>query len=311
MRVLFVHSANAVNSSSDYTFVSEQAQALKKLNINVDFFGIKGHGIIGYLKNYQLLRKKIMDYKPLIIHAHYGLTGLLANIQRKIPVVTTYHGSDINLPMVRLFSKFSVLLSVHNIFVSQQILKRARVRRYYSTIPCGIDDDFFFPMESIKAREQLGFNLDDNLVLFSGSFSNKVKNYELAREAVSQINGVKLLDLKGYSRAEVVVLLNACNCLLMTSFTEGSPMIIKEAMACNCPIVSVDVADVAENISGLQNCYVTAYDGFEISEKLKIVLASKQRSNGRDRLIEMGLTNDAIGKKLVEIYNLVLTKARK
>jgi len=302
MKVLIVHSANAVNDSSEYTFVKEQADAVMNYGVAVDYFGIRGHGFVGYLKNYKLLKKKIKEFSPDIIHAHYGLSGLLANIQRKVPVVTTFHGSDIGIKKVRMLSKIAILLSAFNIFVSKKNITELKVRNKFEHLPCGIDHDFFIPIDKQYALKKLNLNTHKKLVLFSGSFLNERKNYKLAKEALSYFDNVDLIELKNFSREEVLHLFNAVDCLLMTSLYEGSPMVIKEAMACNCPIVSVDVADIAENISGLENCFVTSYDSKEISEKLKRVLDAEKRSNGRERLIQMGLTNDAVGKKLLEIY---------
>ena len=100
MRILVIAS---FNKRSFAPFVVEQAEALRALGAEVNFFGLQGKGIRGYLKNLPLLKKKIWEFRPNVVHAHYGLSGLLANLQRFVPVVTTYHGSDINEKKVLLF----------------------------------------------------------------------------------------------------------------------------------------------------------------------------------------------------------------
>lgn len=115
MKVLIVASHNCGKYSP---FVSEQAESTKKKNIQVDYFPVKGKGVFGYLKNRKELLKKIEKYHPDIIHAHYGLSGLLANLQREVPVVTTFHGSDIHSGGIwLLLSKICMYLSAFNIFV--------------------------------------------------------------------------------------------------------------------------------------------------------------------------------------------------
>ena len=126
MKILIVAS---YNKNKFAPFIVEQAEALKRVGCEIDYFGVVGKGIKGYLSAFSVLRKKIKSFKPDVIHAHYGLSGLLANLQRKVSVVTTYHGSDINLPNVLRISKIAMILSAWNIFVSQKMLKLLNLRK--------------------------------------------------------------------------------------------------------------------------------------------------------------------------------------
>ena len=101
-------------------FIEEQMAALEARGMEVLRYGITVKGIIGYLRELPALRRMIRSVRPDLIHAHYGLSGLLANLQRMVPVVTTYHGSDINVPSILRFSKIAMRLSAHNIFVSKR-----------------------------------------------------------------------------------------------------------------------------------------------------------------------------------------------
>ena len=136
MNVIFVCSYNAGRISP---FVQEQADSLKEEGIKIDFFLIRKKGLIGYLSEIPNLKKKIKKFNPNLIHAHYGLSGLLANSQRKIPVVTTFHGSDVNNNLIRPLSRLASKLSVYSIFISEKLARIAGARRNYSIIPCGID----------------------------------------------------------------------------------------------------------------------------------------------------------------------------
>ena len=148
----------------------------------------------------------------------------------------------------------------------------------------------------------------ERFVLFSGSFTNEVKNPTLAKEAMAKVDNAELVELRGYSREEVNLLMNAADCLLMTSHREGSPQVIKEAMACGTPVVSVDVGDVKEVIGHTEGCYIAERDPEDIAEKIRQALAFKGKTNGRQRIIDLGLSNDLVAKKLIEIYNEVLKK---
>ena len=250
-----------------------------------------------------------MKKRPDIIHAHYGLCGLLANLQRKVPVVTTYHGSDINNPKVLKLSKWSIRLSAHNVFVSKKNIDIARPEKNnYSLIPCGINLGDYPIIDKQKARKLMGLNPNGKYVLFSGAFDNRVKNAPLAEAAISQLTRVELLELKGYTRDQVALLMQSVDTFLMTSFTEGSPQVIKEAMACGCPIVSVDVGDVKEMTEGLSGCYISDRDPDSIAKCIMKSFGFGMRTEGRAVINKKGLTNDIVASKLLDIYNLLLNQ---
>ena len=305
-------------------FVKEQAHALQLQGCDVVFFGVQGKGIIGYLRCLPALKRAIKQHQPDLIHAHYGLSGLLANLQRHVPIVTTYHGSDINVPVVRRFSKIAMRLSAHNIFVSQRNVTLAlspnslityRLKKRYTLLPCGVNLPRPWSEMQTQRVEQLTLNqwvqgkLNAGVkhVLFAGAFNNAVKDPELAKAAINELasEGVKveLIELKGFNRDQVNALMYNCDTLLMTSKTEGSPQVIKEAMACGCPIVSVDVGDVAERVSGVEGCYVvSSREPAAIAKALQQSLAFSGKTNGRQRIIEMGLSNTQVAERLMAIY---------
>jgi glycosyltransferase involved in cell wall biosynthesis len=305
MKILIVHSGN-VASSKHYTFIKTQEDALRLQGCKTDFFQIKGKGLLGYIKSRKKLLLKIKEFQPDIIHAHYGLSGLLANLQCKIPVVTTYHGSDINNPKVLRFSKISVRLSKFNIFVSQKNIDIVKPKKSCALIPCGVDTEQFKPLDKIECREKLGLKNNEKLVLFSGGFDKEVKNPALAKSAVALLSDVKLLELKGYTREQVCWLMNAVDAVLMTSRTEGSPQFIKEALAVNCPIVSVDVGDVKEVVGNTENGFICFRSEKVIAEALKEIFQTNKRTNGRNRIVELKLDNKDVAEKLINIYNNIL-----
>ena len=305
MKILVVAS---YNKNKFAPFIVEQVEALKQVGCGVDYFGVLGKGIKGYLSAFAALRKKIKTYKPDVIHAHYGLSGLLANLQRTVPVVTTYHGSDINVLHVLRFSRIAMRLSKWNIFVSQRNVNIAKLKNKYILLPCGVNLPNYVEEDICAIKQKLNWNPNKKYILFAGAFDNTVKNAKLAQESVFLIENAELIELKGYTREQVTALFYASDAFLMTSITEGSPQVIKEAMVCGCPIVSVDVGDVAERIEGLEGCYIAERNPQDIAEKLVQSLSFNSRTKGRDRIIELGLTNDLVAKKLVEIYKQILNK---
>ena len=319
-------------------FIEEQITALQQNGVEIVRYGVTGKGIIGYLRELPALRRVIRVERPDIVHAHYGLCGLLTNLQRMAPVVTTYHGSDINKPGIRRFSKIAMRLSAHNIFVSKRNVALAfrlspfvfRLKKRSTLLPCGINlpgpwsemqNQLVGPL-TLNQWVQSVLSKDVKNVLFAGAFDNAVKDPELAKEAIACYNSamgngqwaiddesnrpINLIELKGYNRDQVNALMYNCDALLMTSKTEGSPQVIKEAMACGCPIVSVDVGDVAERTSGVEGCYVVpSRDPKDIAQALLQATAFEGKTNGREKIIEMGLSNEQVASRLVEIFKSV------
>ena len=279
---------------------------MKSSGVEFDYFLVDRKGLVGYLKKRKDLLIKIKTYRPDIIHAHYGLSGLLANLQRKIPVITTYHGSDINNPTVFLFSKICMMLSIYNIFVSSGNLKKSGITGNNSVIPCGVDLNLFVPMNKDESKNKLLLDKNKKYILFAGAFQNEVKNSKPAIDAVSMIPNVELLELKGYTREHVAILMNAVDAVLMTSFTEGSPQFIKEAMACNCPIVSVPVGDVPEITANMEGCIITTYDPLDIAEKLRMAISYEKRTAGRNRIIELKLDTENVANCILDVYGKVV-----
>ena len=304
MKILIVCSRN---SGQIAPFIQEQGDALSLVGLEVSYCTIQGKGAWGYLKNRKRLMESIHQFAPDLIHAHYGLSGLLANLQRDIPVITTYHGSDINTPNIYPFSRLSMYLSAHNIFVSEKNRIKSGIKNKQSLIPCGVDITLFIPSEKIDARKRLGLDANKKIVLFAGAFHNRVKNAELAKEAVTLLPNTEILELKGYSREQVVLLLNAVDVVLLTSFTEGSPQIIKEAMACNCPLVSVAVGDVSE-VMDIPGGFISTYEPTDVAEKLQQALSFGKRTEGRNRIVELGLDSESVAKRIKVVYEEVIGK---
>ncbi len=308
MRVLFVCSGNSKRSAFEFqinqSFIYEEAEALSNHGVSYDVYLVRGRGI-GYLLNLVPLIKKIRVYKPDIVHAQYGLSGLLAVMQRKVPVVITFQGSDVNIEKNRWLSFLASKMSTWNIFVSGRLKDKLKTKQNYSVIPRGVDMSTFYPRKRLQARRNHTLTSHKTLVLFSSRFDNKIKNYSLAAKAIELLRErVTVLELKDYSRCEVSRLLNAVDVLVMTSIWEGSPNIIKEAMACNCPIVSTDVGDVKSVIGDTEGCYITTYDPEDVAQKIIMAIDFGKRTNGRENIAHLEIGE--VAKKIADTYQRIL-----
>lgn len=305
MKVLVVCRYKGEYNDNVAPFVKEQVDSVKLHGVECDYFLVKGKGIKGYFSNLKALRNKIKVFQPDVVHAHYGLCGLLANLQRKVPVVTTYHGSDVNDRQAFRFSRMAIRLSTWNVFVTRSLMNKAGTINKCSLIPCGVDLCDLQLTEKAVARQKIGLSMGKRYVLFAGSFENAVKDAPLAKKVVGCLDA-ELLELRDYSREEVTLLMCSADALLMTSKNEGSPQVIKEAMACGCPIVSVDVGDVRERVDGVDGCFVTqTRDPQELADLLFKALAFEGRTQGRDKLVADGLDNRQVSEQLVGLYEKV------
>ena len=332
MKILEVSRYKSNFADHQLPFVTEQGESLRALGCEVEYFLVKGN----YLRAVKALKQKIRDCQPDIVHAHFGLSAITAELQSLVPVVTTFHnGETLNKHVNFLTSLFS-LRAKHVVYVAQHIHDLVYFKaKHHSIIPCGVNMDDCHIIDQTTARQQLGFENGVKYILFGGGFDNLRKNYAILREAVERIEqapwvavkggercgNIVCLEMKGLSRAECVLRMNACDLFALPSHSEGSPQALKEAMACNCPIVATDMADVRHLLGDLPGHYVLrnprpTKERWDADEKsvdelvalLREALQFGGRTNGRDRITELRLSNEQVAEQMKEIYESILKK---
>jgi len=282
----------------------EQAHSLQELGYQLEFFLISGKGTWPYLRHVcKLIFRVWREPKPWLIHAHFVWSGLVAVLQLRVPVVVTFHGCDLNVPKLRKISdKVVRRLSRYSIVVNEAMLPYLSGGKK-AWVPCGIDTSLFSLCNKQSARERLGLDPEKRIILFSSTFDRIEKNYHLAAQAIDLLNfEVDVLEFSGYSRIDSSLLYSAVDCLLLTSIREGSPQVIKEAMACGCPIVSTDVGDVSWLLGDTVNCFVSSFEPQDVAHKLVLVLSNGERTNGRERIMELGLDLSSIALRIERVY---------
>ncbi|HZP25842.1 MAG TPA: glycosyltransferase [Dehalococcoidia bacterium] len=289
-------------------FVQEQVKSLRKLGVEIDLLFMDGRASRwNYLKGYPRLWWRLLRKRYDLIHAHYIFAGLVARGQIGTPVVLTHHGPEVFMTweskLCRWFTRF-----FHKVIVvSQEMKTRLGVPRAH-VIPCGIDMEMFRPLPRFECRRELGLPENKRLVLWAGEPHRPVKRFDLVQEAFERLKqrvpDAELVVLAAKPYTEVPLYMNACDALVLTSLAEGSPMVIKEAMACNLPIVSTPTGDVEEVIGGTAGCYMTNDDPEEIAEKLELALRRNARTGGREDVTAMDL--DAISRRIIGVYEEAL-----
>lgn len=310
MRVLVVTNMYPTPEEPSFgTFVKDDVEALRRAGVEVDVLLIDGpkskwNYLWGVFRFWGALLKKPYD----VIHAHYAITGFIARLQFFYPVVVTYHGGEVkdHVPRWLWFlarrgpNMFNRVIVVNR--QEEEILNHnSKVR----LIPCGVDFDKFQPIPLTEARRQLELPMDKPLVLWAGQYWQPEKRFELVEASVKVLQQycpeAELVLVSGQPHSVIPVYMSACDVFVFTSWSEGSPMVIKEAMACNLPIVSTDVGDVAEVIEGVEGCHLVEPDPEDVADKLFRVLQWRQRTNGRDRIAPLGA--DAIARRVVAVYS--------
>ncbi|ELY40024.1 glycosyltransferase [Natronorubrum tibetense] len=263
-------------------------------------------GLKEYLQYFPKVRRELRRGEYDLIHANYGLTAPYALTQFQMPVVLTLWGSDV-VGFDGLVTKACVR-QTDAVTVRSQEMKELLGYEEANIIPSGVDLERFYPINRKTARERIGWETDGTHVLFPYSPEYERKNYPLAEQVVEKSQSeldtkVKLHTISNVPHKEVIYYINAADALVLTSKHEGSPNTVKEAMACNVPVVSTPVGDVKERLHKVTFSGVGS-DVSELAQILTKVLREKQRSNGRE--IVRDVSWDRIGDLIIEIYNHTL-----
>ena len=307
MKVLFISSGRAGRPGD---VVKNQGDSLIKADINIEYFLIKP-GFWGYLNAIRKLRNTFKNGQYDLAHAHYSLCGFVAGLAGCKPLVVSLMGSDVYISglfraLTRIFIKYKWTETIVKTGKMKELIGINRVQ----VIPNGVDIERFRPISKEIAREHIGYKENKKLIVFIAVQNREEKNLNLAMDAIRHLddNTIDFKHIHDVPNWEIPYYLNAADLLLLTSRREGSVNVIKEAMACNCPIVSTDVGDVRWVIGDTEGCYISSFEPEVFSESIKKAINFGKRTNGRQRIIDLGLDSDSIARKIIALYEEVLSK---
>ena len=180
-------------------------------------------------------------------------------------------------------------------------------------IPNGVDIDLFYPESKSAAKKQLGIPNENKLVIFVANPDRAEKNFPLAKQALEKtgVPDIQFIPLNDIAHKDLVHYYNAAEVMILTSFHEGSPNVIKEAMACNCPIVSTDVGDVKWIMGKTAGCFIAGFDPEDFAAQLRMALdfaKENDRTQGRKRIIELELDSPSVASRIFDIYTHILER---
>jgi len=301
MRVLFVCSGNRGVSP----IITAQAESLRKKQLFVEIVPIIGKGILGYLSNIGKLKREIKKADTDLVHAHYSFCGIVAALATGKPVVTSLMGSDIiHSGLWRWLILFFVERIWSATIVKSEDMKQRLGSEKVLIIPNGVDTERFKPLPRSECRERLGWSSTQKIVLFAADPTRMEKNYDLALSTFRHLDmqDSELKVVYNVKHEEMPIYINAANVVILTSLWEGSPNIIKEAMACNIPIVSTDVGDVRWLLDGVKGCFVASNNAEELSSILKQAVQFDQYTDGVQKLVNLGLISDVVAIGIKHVY---------
>ncbi len=309
MKILFVTNMypNPDNRNPG-PFVVSQATSLRNQGHTVDVLYIAGHrSKLNYVTAaYRVFRSTTLDRYD-IVHAHYGLSGVPALFRRAAPLVVTLHGSD------ALSGRFQPMVSrIVCRFADAVIAVSPNVASVIpgEVIPCGVDLDMFKPVPREEARTLLSLPPDKTLILFPFDPKRPEKRFDVAQSTVRRLDSAghpfELLVVSSVSHDRMRLYYSAADALLLCSDSEGSPTSVKEALACNLPVVSTDVGDVRQIMRGIAGTEVCAQDVDSLAQGLVRVLAYRATNGFNGRPSMKRYDQNDIALAIANVYRRVL-----
>lgn len=303
MKVLCICSQNGEKGISPV--IHNQINALVKQGVDFDIYGIKGKGVRGYFRAIFSLRKFLKNNFYPVYHAHYGLSAIVATLAGVRPLIVSLMGSDVKEGgwqqwLIKRFVKHRWALTI----VKSQELADIVGSDYCKVIPNGVDMSLFKPMPMQECREKLNLEQNKKYVLFAANPGRPEKNFALTKSAFGTLSleEAELIYLQNVPHSEIPLWMNAADAVVISSLWEGSPNVIKEAMACCRPIVSSNVGDVSWLLKNVKGCFIANHTPKDFAAKLKLALEFGNKTDGRKKLEELHLDSVAQANAIKELY---------
>ena len=307
---------------------ARQIESLRRLGLSIDVVDLRGAPKLKYLQVAPRVRRGARQAD--VVHAHFGYCGWLARLAPALssankPLVMSFMGDDLlGTPSngegdLGWFSKLMVgtnkvlARNAAQVIVKSQEMADVIAPTPSTIIPNGVDLNTFHPADREVARQKLNLPPEPKVVLFPGNPANPRKGHELALAAIEVASRqlaepVELLPLWGVEPDQVADYMNACDAMLMTSLIEGSPNVVKEAMACDMAVIGVQVGDVPEMLKGVSGCAVCERDPVDIGRRLTATLRRPSAVDGRRTLRLRGLDVESVALRVVSVYEQAIDR---
>jgi glycosyltransferase involved in cell wall biosynthesis len=301
-------------------FVKAQMESLRLLGVDYDLLYVNGReSRWNYLRAFPQFWHRLRHRRYDLIHAHQGLSGLVARCQISLPLVVSFMGDDVTgitrgSDHITLFGRFYQVSSfILARMASAVIVKTAEMKRRLKlnsvqVIANGVDMDLFRPIDQAEARRELGLDAQKKFVLFPYDPQDTRKRFDLVESAVARarqaIPELEILRVLGVPQSRMPLYMNAADVLVMASQFEGSPNAVKEAMATNLPVIGVEVGDTLELIGQTEGCHLVRREAAEVASKIVEVCRKGMRTRGRDSIARLSIEN--VANQIVQVYSTVV-----
>ena len=301
------------------TFIKSQVDSLIAAGLEVELIHPKpGPVPIRYAAAALQVFLKTLTGRFTIVHGHYGLWCLAARLQWTTPVVASFLGSDLlgavtadgnsskkDALVVQISRRLCHLVDV--VTVKTEQMKRAASGNKIFVIPDGVDFELFHPIPRAEARAALGWNQDRYYILFGNDPQRPEKNFPLAQTTIERLHArglpAELMVANGLPQTTLVLYINASNAVILPSIYEGSPNIVKEAMACNVPVVATNVGDVAQVIGHTKGCIVCLSDPDALAAALEEALRHTEPTTGRIDIKHLECA--VVARQIIVVYEQI------
>jgi glycosyltransferase involved in cell wall biosynthesis len=310
LKILFVSSGNSGKAG---LIVQLQAESLKKEGIAVDFFLIKGRGIYGYLKNISYLHHYLKTNRYDLIHAHYSFSAFVASLAGSKPLMVSLMGSDIKSGKLFfiLIHLFRFFFRWKTVIVKSLEMKKKLKFNDVQILANGVDLNNFRPLDLVYCQRKLNWDTAKKHILFAANPNRPEKNYRLAKEAIMLLkdDNVELHALENVPHYEVPYYYNASDVVILPSKWEGSPNVVKEAMCCNCPVVTTLIGDVKYLFGVEGGYYISLSNPEDLSDKILLAINFRRKysfTEGRKRIIVLKLDSENVAIRLINLYRQIV-----
>jgi len=316
-------------------FVKEQVESLREEGIFVDIFFINGRdNRLNYFLAVPRLIKKLRFGGYDIVHAHhtyciypFWIAKLILGL--KTSLILTFHEGEVlrssgfvprdidavsKLVYSKRIKKWALWRTDYLIAVCKGLIEVSNFKRKSTVMPPGVDLELFQPMNKYKCRGKLNLPKDKKIVFFPADVKNPerrtLKGFDILQSTFAILRTDNLLLITGgnISHQDMPLYMNASDVVVQASYFEASPMVIKEAMACNVSIVSTDVGDTKEIVGNTEGCFICEREPEDIAQKIRLALDYGKRTNGRKRIEELGLGLQQIAQTIIKIYSEIIKK---